>query len=193
MLRLRSYRDAKREYEKAQTIVQEKHDSYKKTIKGGNDETIIEEYYTAFSDATKEKDILGKANDYISMKKEIDGGRELKKLLGKFNKNKRKHLNKDVFVFMKALKTYAGDCTKGHGVHELSNAMRMQALEKRQDIYDTVINGCVDDDDVKIVMDWWLDCAGTLFHISVILKSQSKLKQANFESLKDLIANYIHK
>ena len=90
LLKSYPYRDAKREYEKANKIVQEKHDSYKKTIKEGKDETIIEEYYTTFVDATKERDLLGEANDYISMMKEIEGGKEFKKLLGKFNKNKNK-------------------------------------------------------------------------------------------------------
>ena len=93
---------------------------------------------------------------------------------------------------MKALKTFAGDFTKGHGIHELSNAMGMRALEKRQDIYDTVINGCVDDEDVKTVMDWWLDCAGTLYDISINLKSQSKLEHADIEKLKQLIADYLY-
>ena len=124
--------------------------------------------------------------------KEIHGGKELEKLLVKFKKNKKKHLNKAVFVFMKALKTYAGDFTKGHGVHELSNAMGIRALERRRDIYKTVIDGCAGDKTVKKTMDWWLDCANTLYHLSIMMKSPKKLEDADIEKLKHLIADYVH-
>ena len=94
---------------------------------------------------------------------------------------------------MKALKTYAGDFTKGHGVHELSNAMGIRALDRRKDIYKTVIDGCAGDETVKKIMDWWLDCADTLYHLSVMMKSQKKLEDADIEKLKNLIADYVRK
>ena len=75
---------------------------------------------------------------------------------------------------MKALTTYVGDITKGHGIHELSNTMGIRALEKRQDIYNTIINGCIGDKTVKEIIDGWLDCANTLYHLSIILQNQRK-------------------
>ena len=142
-----------------------------KSIKDKEDKTTIEKYYTTFVEASEKRNELGEENDYTSMMKEIEGGKELEKLLDKFNKNKKKQLNKAVFVFMKALKTYAGDFTKGHGVHELSNAMGIRALDRRKDIYKTVIDGCIGDETVKKIMDWWLDCANTLYHLSIMIKS----------------------
>ena len=50
---------------------------------------------------------------------------------------------------MKALKTYAGDFTKGHGVHELSTPIGIWALGKCKDIHKTIIDGCVGEDFVK--------------------------------------------
>ena len=131
-------------------------------------------------EASEKRNELGEENDYTSMMKEIEGGKELEKLLDKFNKNKKKQLNKAVFVFMKALKTYAGDFTKGHGVHELSNAMGIRALEKRKDIHKTVIDGCVGDETVKKIMDWWLNCANTLYHLSIMMKSQKKIRRCGY-------------
>ena len=163
-----------------------------KSIEDKMDKTIIEKYYTTFVEASKKRNELGDENDYTSMMKEIEGGKELERLLEKFNKNKKKQLNKTVFLFMKALKTYAGDFTKGHGVHELSNAMGIRALEKRKDIHKTVIDRCASDENAKKIMDWWLDCANTLYHLSVMMKSQEKLEDADIEKLKHLIADYVH-
>ena len=164
-----------------------------KSIKDENDSTTIEQYYTTFVEASEKRNKLGEENDYTSMMKEIEGGKELERLLEKFNKNKKKQLNKTVFLFMKALKTYAGDFTKGHGVHELSNAMGIRALEKRKDIHKTVIDGCIGDETVKKITEWWLDCANILYHLSILLKSQKILEDTDIEKLKNLIADYVRK
>ena len=85
-----TYRNAKREYEKAQKIVQKKQELYKKSINEGKDDRqTIEEHYTTFQEAATKRDELGEENDYTSMMKEIEGGIELKKLLVKFKKNKK--------------------------------------------------------------------------------------------------------
>ena len=141
-------------------------------IKDEKDSTTIKQCYTTFVEASEKRNKLGKENDYTSMIKEIKGGKEFEKLLHKFNKNKKKQLNKAIFVFMKALKTYAGDFTKGHGVHELSNAMGMRALKRRKDIYKTVIDGCTSDKIVRKIMDWWSDCTNTLYNLSSMMESQ---------------------
>ena len=163
-----------------------------KSIKDKKDKSIIEKYYTTFVEASEKRNELGEENYYTSMMKEIKDGKELERLLKRFNKNKRKQLNKAVLLFMEALKTYAGDFIKGHGVHELSNAMGIRALEKRKDIHKTVIDRCVGDKNTKIIMDWWLDCANTLYHLSVMMKGQKKLEDAEIENLKHSFADYVH-
>ena len=73
-----------------------------KSIKDKKDETTIKKYYTTFVEASEKRNELGEENDYTSMMKEIEGGKELERLLNKFSKNKKKQLNKVVFVFMRA-------------------------------------------------------------------------------------------
>ena len=107
------------------------------------------------------------------MCKILNGGKELKELLEAFQKSKKKNsFNKVVFVFMKALKLYAGDIYKGHGVHELTAMQGMRALEHQKKIYDIVVDTCNNDKEVVDIMKWWLECAGLLYLITLIMKFQ---------------------
>ena len=87
-----------------------------------------------FKDLATDRDDMGDDQDgYLNMCKVVNGGKELKELLEAFQKSKKKNsFNKVVFVFMKALKLYAGDIYKGHSVHELTAMQGMRALEHRK-------------------------------------------------------------
>jgi hypothetical protein len=188
------YKNAKRAYNKADRLVKTNHNQYTQAIDDGEEEEeedIIDNYFKEFEEAASRRDELGEENGYISMMKRIQGGQELKSLMVIFNKSKKKNFNKAAYIFMKAVKTFAGDFNKGHGVHELTNALGIRALEQRQKIYDTVISGC-NDIGVAKVMDWWLSCANLLYHISIMLKSQDKLDEEDIRKLKDLVVDYVY-
>ena len=185
------YKNARSAYNKADRLVKRKHTQYTQAIDDDDEEEDdIDNYFKEFEEAASQRDELGRQNGYISMMKRIQGGQELKSLMVTFNKSKKKNFNKAAYIFMKAVKTFAGDFNKGHGVHELTNSLGIRALEQRQKIYDTVISGC---DDIRVakVMDWWLNCANLLYHISLMLKSQDKLVEEDICKLKGLVVDYV--
>ena len=155
----------------------------------------IEELRKDFEHLAADRDNMGDEQDgYLNMCKIFNGEKELKELLEAFQKSKKKNsFNKVVYVFMKALKLYASDIYKGHGVHKLTAMQGMRALEHRQKIYDIVVNACNNDGKVIDMMDWWLDCAGLLYSISLIMKSQEKLSDEKLNKSKDLLADYVSK
>ena len=185
------YKKSRAGYNKEDRLVKKLHNQYKEAVENDEEEDVIDEHYKEFEDAASTRDALGEHNGYLSMMKRIQGGQELKLLMITFNKSKKKNFNKAAYIFMKAVKTFAGDFNKGHGVHELTNALGIRALEKRQDIYDTVINGC-NSVDVANVMNWWLTCADLLYDISIMLKSQDKLVEEDIHKLKDLVVDYVY-
>ena len=42
-------------------------------------------------------------------------------------------------------------------------------------------------------MNWWLDYAGLLYSIALIMKSQEKLSDEKLNEFKDLLADYVNK
>jgi hypothetical protein len=186
------YKKARTAYSKADRLVKTKHNQYKQAVDDDEEEEdVIDEYFKEFEDAASKRDELGEQNEYVSMMKMIQGGLELKSLMIIFNKSKKKNFNKAAYIFMKAVKTFAGDFNKGHGVHELTNMLGIRALEQRQKIYDTVVDGC-NSPAVTVVMHWWLECANLLYVISIMLKTQDKLVEDDVCKLKDLVVDYVY-
>lgn len=132
----------------------------------------IEQIFLDFESLALDRNDIGNERDgcIISCKK-INGGEELRVLLNDFKKTKKNQLNKAVFVFMKALKTFAGDIYKGHDIHELTGGQSLKGLEQRAKIYDLVVEECGYNQEVIDIMKWWLACADLLFEVSTILKS----------------------
>jgi hypothetical protein len=187
------YKFNRSSYNKKDRVVKTNYNKYRKAIVEDDEQEVIDEYFKSFEDAASNRDEEGEEEDgYLSSLRIIQGGEELKLLLIVFNKSKKKNYNKAVFTFMKAVKTFAGDFNKGHGVHELTNALGIRALGQRQKIYDIVIAGCGFDPNVTEIKQWWLKCANLLYEISIILKRQDKLYEVDIRNLKRLTANYVN-
>ena len=129
--------------------------------------------------------------EFVRFERIINGAEEISKLFEKFKTSKRKNISKPVYLFMKALKSFAGDNNSWHGVHELTNQRGIKGLKSRQDIYNLVVAGCHNNADVKKAMDWWLECAGCFLDISLIIKSQEKLEDATIQKLKVSAVKYV--
>tara|TARA_B110001450_G_scaffold231145_1_gene232826 strand:+ start:557 stop:5065 length:4509 start_codon:yes stop_codon:yes gene_type:complete len=184
-------KNAKVYYNKMSKEVREAWDLYEEAKENDNDENV-EELYDAFKLYAEERNTEGmEENEFVRLQRIISGGEELKIALEKFKISKKKNMNKARFLFMKGLKTVAGDFNKSHGVHELTNARGITALEKRKIVYEIVLEGCNNNVDIIRAMDWWLECADYLLDISLILKTQRKLSLEEIDRLKRQTANYI--
>ncbi|OEU21441.1 hypothetical protein FRACYDRAFT_235067 [Fragilariopsis cylindrus CCMP1102] len=164
--------------------------AFTKTINDPDNTRLYDEYEQAISKRNKCGESSESIFGYLDMMNMINGGKELTMVLDNFVKSKKKKFNKAIYLFMKAIKTFAGDFNKQHGVYELTNSRGIQALESREEIYDMVVNGC-NNIGVTTIMNWWLACANLLYEISLILKSQDKISVEGIQKLKHLISDYV--
>ena len=177
---------------KAEKEVEADYKKYTDAIANGLPPDEIDRLCADFEDLATDRDDIGdQPKGYMNMCKIVNGGKELLEALQK--SKKRNSFNKVVFVFMKALKLYAGDIYRGHDVHKLTAMQGMRALEHRQKIYDIVVDSCNNDEEVVNIMKWWLEYAGLLYLISLIMKSQEKLSDEKLNKFKDLLADYVNK
>lgn len=184
------YKKAKNLHNKEQRAVVAADKKLQKALKQDNEENILEAHEKC-TEAIAKREEVDEEQKYIEMLNKINGAKELKALLQDLKKSKKKDFNKAVFLFMKAIKTFAGDFNKNHGQYELTNARGITALGKRQEILGMVLNGCGNNVNVTIIMTWWFECAGLLFQISIILKDQKKQDGESISKLKELVAKYV--
>ena len=188
----KAYKKSKTFWNQMTEEVKEAEAKFEKARDDEEDENTIQELYAEWillAEERNEEGMLG--GQYLRFQRIVGAEIELKKELAKFKKSTKKSLNKAVFLFMKSLKVMAGDFNKSHGVHELTNARGITALADRKTIYDLVVEGFNDNAEVKAAMDWWLQCAEYLNEISLIMKSQKKLKLDGITRLKQLAAKYV--
>ena len=122
------------EFQKVEKEVEADYKKYTDVIESGLLCDEIDQLRVYFKDLATNRDDMGDQSDgYMNMCKIVNGGKELKVLIEAFQKSKGKNVfNKVVFIFMKALKLYADDIYKGHGVHKLTAIQDMRALEHQQ-------------------------------------------------------------
>ena len=157
-----------------------------------NDEHSIEDAHLKVEEAASKRDEINNRLKYNEMTRKIEGGKELKLLLEDLKKSKnKKDLNKAQFIFMRAIKTYAGDFNKNHGQLELTNARGIKALSFRQAIHDEVTRAFNNDPYIIDAMNFWLLCSDCLFEILIILKDQKKQGLEDIRRLEKLLTDYV--
>lgn len=117
----------------------------------------------------------------------IRGAKEMKTLINE-DKGKRDSLSEGVFLFCKAVNTYAGAFNKQHGNKELTNDRGIDAL-RHADAIAALTRTAYRGDPLKQakvneVMDWFETMAGYLFEMSTLMKSQKKLTPERLERLE---------
>ena len=156
----------------------------------GDNEELIEAAHLRLNERVSERDKLDEQHKYSIMLKKVHAGKEMKALLAELKKSKKKDLNKAEFLFMRAIKTYAGDFNKNHGQLELTNARGIKALESREKIAKIVTDAYNDDPYINEVMEFYLNCADPLFEMLVIMKDQKKQTEASINRFEQLLTNY---
>ena len=162
-----------------------------KELRAANDDDV-ERCYDAYTNAVLRRDEVGEELGYQETLRKLNGADELKSLMRTFERStsKKKNFTKAVYLFMKAIKTFAGDFNKSHGLYELTNARGITALKSNEEIFEIVINGC-NDPVVHEIMTWWQTSAKLLLQISIALKSQDKQCNVNIIRLKENVANFV--
>jgi hypothetical protein len=122
---------------------------------------MIARLETELDDAKSEREYFARGSRYTQMTARIRGGKECIDLVEGKKKSKLGQLNQAEFVFLRAIRTFAGGFNKQHGQIKLTNAHGIKALERRKDIHDFVcslyeISNPICSAEVKKIMEWWL-------------------------------------
>ena len=161
--------DAKSKVNGAQKAVSNAYKNLKNAEKQNN-EQLIEEANQKCEDEVWNRDNISNRLKYYLTTRKIEGGKELKSLLESLEKSRKKDFTKAQFIFMRAIKTYAGDFNKNNGQLELTNARGIKALSFRNNIYDEVKGAFNDDPYINEAMEFWHQLLNLLFEILVIFK-----------------------
>jgi hypothetical protein len=99
----------------------------------------IESLESELEVAIAERDEFDSNSGYMVMTAKIRGAKELLKLVNEADASGKKvKLDQAEFIFMQAIRTYAGGFNKQHGTMELTNGLGIMALENREDIADAL-------------------------------------------------------
>ena len=128
------------------------------------------------------------AKEFLSVVKPIaEQAKKVKKL---------ERLDQAEYLFLQAIRTKAGKFNKMHGSMELTAARGMLAVERRQPVYDITCQAYAGTDPdlknlkVKEVMDWWLELAGILYKMGLLMKSQKKMTEDRIKLLEVWVVKY---
>ena len=105
-------------------------------------------------------------------------------------------LDEAEYLLKQSIRTHAGQFNVQHGAMELTCIRGMLALERRHDIYDTVIKAYKDTDieankKVKEIMDWWLQLSSHLYEMGKLMKSQEKMTEERTKKLEEHTMHYV--
>jgi hypothetical protein len=133
------------------------------------------------------------------MNRKICGAKEFLTLVqdksdAKAWRKKLEKMNEELFLSMQSVRTQAGNFNKQHGSIELTASHSLTAMEKHQAIFDTASEAFSDTPNLnakmKDIMASWLEIAGYLYEIGLLMKSQEKMTLERVHSLKKYLVLY---
>ena len=85
-----------------------------KELHAAADNNAVEEFNEAYTSAVLKRDKVGQELGYHETSQKLNGTEELRSLLDSSERSKKENFTKTVFLFMKPIKTFAGDFDRNH-------------------------------------------------------------------------------
>ena len=100
------------------------------------------------------------------------------------------------FIFVQGIRSQAGKFNKQHGGLELTGAKSLLLLERREAIERLMKNAYTSDqeknrDVIRVIKDFWLPAAESLYRIGLIMKSQEKMDDVKLDYFENHLVNFL--